>query len=85
MHFHLKIDTYGAVNANDLVGADACIGWNVTAAGWDCYISGIVSDGMVRTLYGRSYELPQKCLTRVGNRGVILRQHRKCPENQHCD
>src|SRR5258707_432234 len=64
MHFLLKIDTYGAVNANDLVGADACIGWDVAAVGRDGHISWVVTHGMVRTLYGRSYKFPQKCLTR---------------------
>jgi hypothetical protein len=50
VNFLLQIDPKGAIGANDFVGADARIRWNVSAGVRDSYVGRDVADRMMRAL-----------------------------------
>src|SRR4029077_14387926 len=52
VNFFLQIDTDGAVCADNFIGADTCIGRDVPVWVGNPDVGGIVTNDMVRALYG---------------------------------
>ena len=52
VHFFLQIDTHGAVATNNLVGANAGVGRNISARIWNADVGGTVVHRMVDALHG---------------------------------
>ena len=50
MNFFLEINAYGAVGADDHIGANASVGWNISARICDSHVGWIVSNRVMGAL-----------------------------------
>ncbi len=72
MHFFLQIDANGTIRANDLVGANACVGGNVSARVRNADVLGNITDRMMSSLNRGGDQSAREFLTRSQCRGTGL-------------
>ena len=56
VNLFLEIDAHRAIRPNDLIGAYACVGRNVSARVWNSDVGGNVAHGVMRALDGSGDE-----------------------------